>query len=276
MIRYSLPTINWVLLPGSDGSTADDVPRPTKNVQTIADAAAAAGFGSVGIDGFTAADCLSGRRHPSEVRTELDDAGLSCSEVGVLAVGLTDGTQAAGALARLAAATGAGLCITVIDAEPGPQVAAKLAACADILTAHGIRMALEFLPYGPLATLRDAARMCDLVGWERCGILLDSWHFFHSGAPWTDLKSLAGEQIPLVQVNDAPPPIGTDLAYESRFRRVLPGEGTFSFDEFARVVMESGFDGVISPEILSLDVLRSPVRHGATAMMAALSRHWPT
>jgi sugar phosphate isomerase/epimerase len=162
----------------------------------------------------------------------------------------------------------------LLDVETSRDAIAKLKACCEILAASGVRMALEFMPYGSLATLRDAIDVCDAVGWARCGILLDSWHFLNSGAPWADLKVLNADQIPLLQINDAPPPIGSDLRYESRFRRVPPGEGTFALDQFVAAVMNTGFDGIVSPEVLSTALIHAPLEQGAQGLMDSLVRSW--
>jgi sugar phosphate isomerase/epimerase len=275
MTRYSLPTINWVRMPGGDGSDSAEAPTATRTLHELFGAASSAGFTAVGVDGFTVDRFQRTGGLVDELAAELKLLALSCTEIGVLSVGQTDGMDAATSLAALGAAVGAHLCITVVDAEVNGEAVARLKACAEILAPSAIRMALEFMPYGPLATLGEAIEICDAVGWDRCGILLDSWHFFNSGAPWPDLAALDGDQIPLVQINDARPPIGTDLKYESRFRRVPPGEGMFALDEFVTAVVNTGFDGIVSPEVLSTALIHAPLEQGAAGLMDALVRNWP-
>jgi sugar phosphate isomerase/epimerase len=241
----------------------------TRSAEEILRAAASAGFGAVGLDAVTveATDADPG--------TALRQHGLACTEVGVLAVGQTNGLATAAALGRLARSTGARLCVTVADTEPGPELVRQLRGCADVLGVAGVRLALEFLPYGPVSNLPDTVELCAAVGWDRCGLLLDSWHFFHSGQPWEALRALSGEQIALIQINDAPPPIGTDLRWESRFRRVPPGAGTFALDAFVAACRDIGFDGVVSPEVLSADLNGRPVEDTARTLMSSLHSCWP-
>lgn len=137
-------------------------------------------------------------------------------------------------------------------------------------------MALEFLPYGPLASLAGAAELCAHAGWDRCGLLLDSWHFFRSGEPWAELSSLSGDQVALLQVNDAPPVVTGNLAYESRFRRVLPGLGEFDLARFREQVVAIGYAGVVSPEVLSRELVMMPVQAAATDLRRSLAACWST
>lgn len=270
-MRHSLPTINWVRLPG--GSDPGELPRPTRSVPDILRAAALAGFGGVGVDTVTAAGFVNGRE--GELADQFRAAGIRCTEVGVLSVGRGDGRDAAAVLARLAAATGAACCVTVLDAAPTAAVVTDLRTCAAILAEAGVRLAVEFLPYGPLPTLADAVEVCEAVGWQRCGLLVDSWHFFRGGAPWDVLHRLRGDQIAMVQINDAPPPRGDDLRFESRFRRVLPGLGEFDLRRWREVLIAGGYDGVVSAEVLSSELIALPLDASVAALHAALVEAWP-
>ena len=82
------------------------------------------------------------------------------------------------------------------------RILAELDRCAETLGRAGARVALEFAAYGGLTRLADAVALCEEVGWDRCGVLVDTWHFFRTDAPWEVLRSLGGEQIALVHVND--------------------------------------------------------------------------
>jgi sugar phosphate isomerase/epimerase len=215
--------------------------------------AAAAGFDSVGLDDMT----LAGR-DVAEVAALLDAHGLTCTDVGVLRV-----REQAESLAALATATGASVCIAA------PASIDDLRAGAGILAEAGVRTALEFVPYGGVRTLSEGVEVCAAVGWDRCGLLLDSWHFFRSGEEWDLLRSLTPEQIALVHVNDAPPPVG-DLVYESRFRRTPPGEGTFPLVDFLDALEEIGYEGVVSLEVLSASLRARPPAEGARELRNAM------
>jgi sugar phosphate isomerase/epimerase len=217
--------------------------------------AAAAGFDAVGLDDMT----LAGR-DADEVALLLQANGLTCTDVAVLRA--DDGVRAqAESLATLATATGAGVCIAALETRSAASIG-NLRAGAAILGEAGVRTALEFVPYGGVRTLSEGIDVCTEIGWDRCGLLLDSWHFFRSGEDWDLLHSLAPEQIALVHVNDAPLPVG-DLAYESRFRRTPPGDGTFPLRDFLDALEEIGYEGVVSIEVLSAALRARPPAEGA-------------
>ena len=171
MTRYSLPTLNWLDLPGGG---------PRFSLEEILDTAAAAGF-RVG---------RPRRRHSRGSRRHRRDAargGLACTDVGILVLG-PDAAADAERLATLARASGATTCLVAWPA--GVDGYSALEASADVLSANRVRLALEFFPYGALPTLESALAACEAVGWDRCGVLLDRWHFFHRGEPWNLLRSV--------------------------------------------------------------------------------------
>jgi sugar phosphate isomerase/epimerase len=256
LTRFSLPTLNWLDLP--DGG-------PRFSLEEILDAAAAAGFASVGLDGATAAEA-------ADIGGMLRARGLTCTDVGILVLG-PDAATDAERLAGLAAASGATTCLVAWPA--GVDGSSALETCADLLGASGVRLALEFFPYGALPTLEHALAACETVGWDRCGVLMDTWHFFRSGEPWDLLRSLDPEQIAIVHANDAPAMVSDDLSHESRYRRLPIGAGTFAIAEFVSAINALGYRGVISAEVLSTTLREQAPSEGARTLMDAFRAHWP-
>jgi sugar phosphate isomerase/epimerase len=255
-VRYSLPTLNWLDLP--DGTSRF-------SLEEILDAAAATGFTSVGLDTVTTAGA-------TEIAELLRARDLTCTDVGILALGPNAAADAE-RLAELAQASGATTCLAACPA--GFDGLPALEASTDILAAAGVRVALEFFPYGALPTLESALSWCEAIGWDRCGVLLDTWHFFRSGAPWPLLRSLHPDQIAIIHADDAPEPISDDLVHESRHRRLPIGAGTFAIAEFVSAIGTLGYDGVISAEVLSTTLREQEPAEGARTLMNALSEHWP-
>ena len=273
MVTLSFPTVNALQMPETGGAAWPSVLRPLEEVLS---GVCAAGFTQAGIDNFSVRDYLERAGDLGALRDLLVTLGLECSDVGVLRIGERETTvEGAASLSRLAAATGASICTTAMDLPPGPAAVETLRRCADVLAAGGVRMALEFLPYSPLPTLRSARSVCAAVGWERCGLLIDSWMFFRGDNGFAELESVTAEEIGYVQFDDAPEPVGADVAYESRHRRVLPGAGTFDLPRFSRAILDTGFDGVVSVEVLSKEFRGlEPVEQGRAALTAAGS-FWP-
>ena len=242
---------------------------PAWPLDDVLAAAAVAGFRDVGLDDLTVAGA-----DPEEVAALLRSHGLVCTDVGVLRVGAGEIRPQAEGLAALASATGADVCIAALYTPTPAEALAHLRTGAALLGDVGVRIALEFAPYGGLPTLADAIDVCAAVGWDRCGLLVDTWHFFRSDEPWSLLRSLDADQIALVHVNDAPAP-ERDLVYESRFRRLPVGWGTFAIGEFADALASTGYDGVLSNEVLSSALRRRPPVDGARELLASLHRSWP-
>jgi sugar phosphate isomerase/epimerase len=236
MQRYSLPSINWIRFPDGDELVRPGEYPPVCPLEEVLDAAAATGFGAVGLYDDSLTAHLRAGGSVEQLSALLGSRGLDCTDVGVLRIGEGDATGDARTLAALAAATGAHVCVTVLTAAPSREVVRELTACAGVLSDVGVRLALEPVPYAPLGTLAEATALCDAVGWERCALLVDTWHFFRGDRPWELLRSLDAEQIALVHVNDAAP-ISTDsLLFESRFRRETLGAGSFPIEEFKAAV----------------------------------------
>ena len=155
------------------------------------------------------------------------------------------------------------------------RVVRELADCAFALRGAGATVALEFAPYSHLRTLAETIRICELVGWDRCGVLLDSWHFARSGSPWVELRALRADQVSLVHLDDAPEPVteisGTKAA-SGACRRV---PGRCRPRSSSRPCARLGYEGVVSAEVLSADLRARPPREGARVLVDALRVAWP-
>lgn len=239
-------------------------------------AAAAAGFTRVGLDAVTVARALRDGGGTEHVVRLLRQHGLACTDVGVLVVDEPNAPTDAALLAELARATGARACIAVFDSSPTAASVATLERCCDLLAEAGARVALEFVSYSGVATLAEAVDVCGTVGWERCGVLLDSWHFFRGGAPWGALRRVGGDQLALVHVNDGVLPAGDDPVLESRHRRLPAGRGAFPLAKLAAVLAELGYEGVVSAEVLSEELRGLPLEAAARELMASLQSFAPS
>jgi len=269
MVEFSLPSVNWL----RHATTINGAAVPTQPMQRFVAAAAANDFAAVGLERATIAHYL--RQHSLHELTSLLEANrLRCSEVGVLNVGAGSTLAAAIDLAELARNLNAPTCVTLLDAEPTPEVIARVRDCADVLAEAGAKLAFEFVPFRPLRTLADAISLCDSMGWDKCGLVIDVWHFFHTGAPWDVLRTLTDAQVLLVQLNDAPRPISHDLVHECRFRRVPPGFGTFDLARFVDEFAPMAYEGVVSVEVLNAAALDQPCDVVARTLHDASVRTW--
>ncbi|MBI3969651.1 MAG: sugar phosphate isomerase/epimerase [Chloroflexi bacterium] len=174
-----------------------------------------------------------------------------------------EGVEQLPRLAAAAASIGATRCMTWVlpssDGRPYDENRRfhleRFTPIARILAEHGCRLGLEFL--GP-KTLRDSRqhpfiyKMQDMLalGQEigpNVGLLLDSWHWYTSGATVDELRALRPEQVVYVHVNDAPAGIPVDGQIDNV--RAMPGEtGVIDIAGFLRALDAIGYDGPITPE----------------------------
>ena len=211
----------------------------------------------------------------------LEQMGLRCTDVLPLVVS-DDGDAAmesAALLATLATTTGASVCATAIGPEitdpRDRRVRERLCRCAEILDGAGVRMAIEYLPYSCVASVADAVELCDAVGWDAAGLLVDSWHTFVTGQV-AALGGLSAHDIALVQYSDGVIPQPANVREASRNHRRLPGRGDFDLAAFVDAVAAIGYAGIVSPEVLSAEVRAAPPASFAVDLHRSLHAHWGT
>ena len=245
----------------------------------VLQATADSGFDAVGFDLASIDAHVAAGGTVEEIVTLLADAHLRCSDVLVLAPGGGDPDVLATArrLAALASELGTDTCIaSVAGPVPWNTLVATLGECATVLSDDGVRLAIEFTPYSPLSSLRAARELCEAVGWERTGLVLDSLHFFRGETPWSELTDLDATQIALVQYSDAPATAPEMLVDESRNARLVPGEGDLPLADLVTALYAIGFDGLVSAEILSEPFRRTDPAIGARRAHDALAEAWVT
>lgn len=226
-----------------------------------------AGFTSLGV----AADSV-GPGSGLEVR----NAGLRCHELMALTVSNNEPATLASAeqLAEKATEVGAEWVVTVFATNMDRRAIALIDRCAAILSRSGARMAVEFSPLGSVTSIRGGLDIVSAVGPDRAGVLIDTWHFFQGDSTWTDLAEIPLERLAYIQFVDAPPPISSDRMDETMNRRVMPGAGTFELDRFATTLLERGWEGLVSVEVLNRELGSLPVGDFAREAHSRAARYW--
>jgi sugar phosphate isomerase/epimerase len=239
-------------------------------------AAAAAGYDGVGLDLPSAVAHARAGLGPSELAALLDDAGLPCLELAFVRIS-TDraATDAAveAALPWVDALRPEHLQV-VVDGDDLAASTRNLARVAAALRGTPTRVALEFVPMLAVRTLGEALAVLDAAGDDRAGVCLDTWHLFRGADPWGELARLPLDRLGYVQFTDAPPSASADLRTESLHRRTAPGEGELPLEEFAADLVNRGFDGLVSVEVLSRELRSADVTGTAAALLAATRAVW--
>jgi len=162
----------------------------------------------------------------------------------------------------------------------------RFAAIAEILQRSKIRLGLEFLgpryfregrAGGPAVVpfvwnLRDALALAKECG-PNIGVILDVWHWHHSGSTVADILTADRSRIVHVHVSDAK---ATPPAEVRDDQRLMPGEGIIDLAGFFGALKKIGYADGVSPEPLGrIPAEMSPeeaARLGLQTTMAVLTK----
>ncbi len=141
-------------------------------------------------------------------------------------------------------------------AENFRQHVDRLGAVARVLGDHGIRLGLEYCatptlrrgkPHEFIHSLPPLRELIAAIGVPNLGLVLDSWHWWMSGSPATELASLRKDEIVSVDLNDAP--AGVPQAELRDRQRELPGvTGVIDLARFLGALRRLGYVGPVRAE----------------------------
>lgn len=157
--------------------------------------------------------------------------------------------------------------------ELDERVPEAFAALCDRADAHGLTVALEFVPYTSIPSLAMALDVVEEADRRNGGLCIDTWHLFRGGDSVADLAHVPTERIAMVQVNDgalAPSPAGPTV--DAVTLRRCPGEGEFPLEAFLDALRARELSIPLSMEVFSTDLQRLPARVAAERVCAAI-RH---
>jgi sugar phosphate isomerase/epimerase len=136
----------------------------------------------------------------------------------------------------------------------------RLATIADVLQQADLRLGIEFL--GPLYfrsgraggppaepfvwNMPDALQLAKDTG-ANVGVILDAWHWHHSGSTVADIAAAGAERIVHVHVSDAKAMPREDVRDNMR---LMPGEGIIDLVGFFQALKKVGYADGVSPEPL--------------------------
>ncbi|MEO8697774.1 MAG: TIM barrel protein [Acidimicrobiales bacterium] len=202
-------------------------------VRDLADLAATTGYGAFGVrlfDDTSFADLRALRRRA-------DALGLAVLDLEVVRIqphGYSadiDRTIEAGVI------LGASWLLTTCEDPDLEQGAARLAALAEAVRPHGLRVAFEAMAFTAVHTVADAlAFSADVPDAE---VIVDVLHHQRAGQSPAQLATIDRSRICYVQLCDAPSAAPADLdalAHEARTTRLAPGDGELPLAEMLRAL----------------------------------------
>lgn len=135
------------------------------------------------------------------------------------------------------------------DADPVRLAHSFHALCA-LMKPFGLNVALEFIPYAPVASLQDAWTVLQSAGQpDNARILIDALHFSRSGSALDDIAALPPHLFSMVQLCDGPAAIpqgAKNIIQAARHERLLPGEGAIDLPSLLQALPQ---DIAVSAEV---------------------------
>jgi 2-keto-myo-inositol isomerase len=116
----------------------------------------------------------------------------------------------------------------------------------------GVQPLLELWGTHPLlGPLRNGIYVTVATGRPDASLLLDVFHLYKSGTPFTSLKQINGGALHVIHINDYPQ--AADAATLNDGNRIYPGDGVAPFRQILRDLRDSGFRGCFSLELFNRD-----------------------
>jgi len=135
---------------------------------------------------------------------------------------------------------------------------------------QGLRIALEFIPWGGVPNLSAAREIIEKVSEENLGYLFDTWHFIRSDEDFASLEQLPGEALLYLQISDAPRTPEPDLLHETMHARLPPGQGANHWERLLPILREKCPDAPVAAELFSDEIKALPLSRALDALYLAV------
>lgn len=139
------------------------------------------------------------------------------------------------------------------------QHTGRLREVAKVLEDFGVMLGFEYVgttslivskKYPFLHTLAETRELCEAIGTDNVGFVLDSWHWWQAGDSAEAVKGLRSGEIALVDLNDAPE--GVAKQQQQDLKRALPmATGVIDVKPFLEALVAIGYDGPVRAEPFS-------------------------
>ncbi len=211
----------------------------------LIEAAAAAGFGKVGMLLMTATaqplqyEVLGQPQVIREIKAALSATGVRVFDVEAFVISPQTQLERFKPALELAAEFGASH-ISAIGTEFAPQATflspeqrvELFARLCDMAAQFGLTVGVEFMLYRDIRTWQEALALIEAAGRSNAGLILDLLHFHRAGANAADLAQIPPQRLAYAQLCDAAPQTlaVADLPGEARTARLHLGEGAIALD----------------------------------------------
>lgn len=148
----------------------------------------------------------------------------------------------------------------------------ELARLGEEAARSGTRIGVEPMPFTEFKTPQFAADVIRRSGRSNVGLYLDVWHVARAAVPYESLSEIPVSMIEAVELDDALAEPAGSLWDDTLNNRLLPGDGELDVVEYVRVLLEAGYTGSFSVEILSADYRKLPILAAVSSAFQASDR----
>jgi sugar phosphate isomerase/epimerase len=136
--------------------------------------------------------------------------------------------------------------------------------------AQELIVALEFLPFGGVPSLRESWQVVRSAGQPNGALIVDTWHWVRSGTTVEDLDQVPAEKIVSIQINDVRQYPMDPLRPEALHWRLPPGQGFGNVTEIIAALRAKGVrPRIVAAEVMNDDLLAAGLETTAKVIMAA-------
>jgi len=158
----------------------------------------------------------------------------------------------------------------------------RLKPIVSILRDYSCRLGLEWQgpktlrihrKYEFIHDMKGMLQLCEAIDQNNTvGHLLDSFHWYTSYGTLEDIKSLRGDQVIYIHLNDAPK--GVPIDEQIDWKREIPGStGVIDLVGFLKVLHEIGYNGPVEPTAIGSEILeKMSLQEAAKANCDALEK----
>jgi sugar phosphate isomerase/epimerase len=233
------------------------------------DAAVAGGFTGISLWGRDYWRARHDGLSDYDIRTLLDDRGLGVAEIdpawwwlpGAAGISIPEEIDSEEVfrhgedeLFRIADVVGA-RSLNAVDVFGGDWDVDMAAACfaglCDRAGEHGLVVHIEFLPWSKIPDLATAWEIVRRAGRANGGVAVDAWHWFRGGGDLELLRSLPGDRVLGIQLDDGPGEPEANLIEATLHERRLPGDGDFDLSGLVGALDEIGAVAPVGVEVFS-------------------------
>ena len=211
----------------------------------LIEAAAAAGFGKVGMLLMTATaqplqyEVMGQPQVIREVKCALKDTGVRVFDIEAFVISPQTDLERFKPALELGAELGAShissigtefsSSATFLSSEHRVDLFGRL---CDQAAQFGLKVGVEFMLYRDIRTWREALQLVEAAGRTNAGLILDLLHFHRAGASAVDLASIPANRLAYAQLCDcvSTSPALEGLPGEARTSRLHMGDGVISLN----------------------------------------------